>query len=315
MESKGIDACTLQVLKEEVRRDRERRGPRTGVALKCTKTCANPFAPNPQGLDGRCMQGLTISDLRSFGLNYKTAKVVNDLILGVVGNHKSRGFDDVSVETNPARQPAPILENSDVMYSKAEKIMKEKFGDSIMLPKPNLPGTELQMTEISHPPAKKSFTELRADMYADPPPIPASYVPSLPAGLDPSSMPPEIQDILRRRPDLVSQALQQSKVNATREQEEGDRTAFQQPDLLSPPPQPDNLTVPTPHTPPKVSKIQANMLTSQRGYAERFAGMAAAAELQGIKIASSRNKKRYEDDDHQNEDESDDVGLLSSKQL
>ena len=51
-------------------------------------------------------------------------------------------------------------------------------------------------------------------MYAQPPPVPASYVPSLPEGIDPSTMPPEIQDILRRRPDLLRQAMEQSNKNA-----------------------------------------------------------------------------------------------------
>jgi hypothetical protein len=202
--------------------------------------------------------------------------------------------------------------------------MREKFGNSMILPRPNRSGqsSEVEMTEIPQPPVKKSFTEMRAEMYAEPPTMPESYVPSLPLGIDPSTMPPEIQEILKRRPDLVSQALQQSKTSAARQGQEGNVGDGQgrlpkpsqqqfQPDLLSAGMDTSDGTAPIEHT--KVSKVQANMLKSQRGYAERFAGMAAAAELQGIKIAKPR--KTYEDDEDQSSTEADDVGLLKSNRL
>ena len=82
---------------------------------------------------------------------------------------------------------------------------------------------------------------------------------------------------------------------------------FQAPDLLSAELDADGDRGETPLEPPKVSKIQANMLTNRSGYADRFAGMAAAAELQGIRLARPR-KTIYEDDDE--EAEGDNIGLL-----
>jgi hypothetical protein len=214
----------------------------------------------------------------------------------------------------------PSTEGIEGMYEKAEGLMKEKFGNTVILPRPKRsgPSSEVEMTEILQPPIKKSFTEMRAEMYTEPPPMPESYAPSLPMGIDPSTIPPEIQEIIKRRPDLLSQALQQSKMKASRQGQEGDVGGAQgrpqqgqlqlQPDLLSPGIDTRNTNVPLEHT--KVSKVQANMLTNQRGYAERFAGMAAAAELQGIKIAKPR--KNYEDDEDQSSTEDDDVGLLNS---
>ncbi|GMI02061.1 hypothetical protein TrLO_g10450 [Triparma laevis f. longispina] len=213
------------------------------------------------------------------------------------------------------------------LYNKAEKIMSERFGGSIELPKPRLPKTQPTpppKQEVEMKSMRPSFTEMRANMFAEPPPRPAHMPPEiapdvkgalLSEGIFPTdidSMPPEIRDILSRRPELLKEALDRSKAN---QNEAGDIFSD---DLITIDEEPGFPTSNT-ASPPQLSTVQQNMVKNNRGYAERFAGAAAAAELNGIKVASSgrggqRRRVQYEDDEDY-EDEGDGVGLLGSGRL
>lgn len=170
-------------------------------------------------------------------------------------------------------------------------------------------------------------TLVAANMFAEPPPRPAHMPPEiapdvkgalLSEGIFPTdidSMPPEIRDILSRRPELLKEALDRSKAN---EKEAGDIFSD---DLITIDEEPGFPTSNTasPSIAPQLSTVQQNMVKNNRGYAERFAGAAAAAELNGIKVASSggggqRRRVQYEDDEDY-EDEGDGVGLLGSGRL
>ena len=57
------------------------------------------------------------------------------------------------------------------------------------------------------------------------------------------------------------------------------------------------------------------MVSYNRGYAETHIGAAAAAELNGLKVAPSKFKRAQYEDDEDEDDDDDGVGLLGSKHL
>ena len=127
---------------------------------------------------------------------------------------------------------------------------------------------------------------------------------------DVESMPQEIRDILSRRPELLKEAMDRSRGNAMKKEEAGGDIFSD--DLITIQEEPAN----TPQVGPMLSQVQRNMVSNRRGYAERYAGAAAAAELNGLKVASfARHGKEQYEDDELDEEEGDGVGLLGSTKL
>ncbi|GMH79133.1 hypothetical protein TL16_g08042 [Triparma laevis f. inornata] len=287
-------------------------------------------------IDGSCLRPLTASDLKAFGLSFKESQTVMTAINNLKGNTAST-TPGITTPTTPLPPSQNQLDNPHLtpkdLYNKAEKIMSERFGGTKERPIHRTPKNPASPKPSQTPPPKQevemksmrpSFTEMRANMFAEPPPRPAHMPPEiapdvkgalLSEGIFPTdidSMPPEIRDILSRRPELLKEALDRSKAN---QNEAGDIFSD---DLITIDEEPGFPTSNT-TSPPQLSTVQQNMVKNNRGYAERFAGAAAAAELNGIKVASSgrggqRRRVQYEDDEDY-EDEGDGVGLLGSGRL
>lgn len=63
------------------------------------------------------------------------------------------------------------------------------------------------------------------------------------------------------------------------------------------------------------SLVQQNMVSHHRGYAETHIGAAAAAELNGLKVAPNKVRRVQYEDDEDEDEEGDGVGLLGSQKL
>ena len=264
-----------------------------------------------EGLDGECLKDLTMSDLRSFGLNFKASRLVFQRIQELVADGGD-GHDNgggVQEARGTKLNPGPGY-NHEHLYYRAEDIMKEKFGEDMMLPKPKTlggGGTEVEMTTLNYEAPNINVNHSGGK------PHESSLPTSDSGGIPP--MPPEIQEIMNRRPDLFQKAMSLSGMKGARSAQQGGQEAGNG-GVESSIPSTQGATLPT-----KLSKIQANMLGSQRGYAERFAGAAAAAEMDGVKIAPQKPSKYYEDDDDKDEADDDDnndndgISLLNSKRF
>lgn len=192
-----------------------------------------------EGIDGECLRVMTKADLRDFGLNFKDAQRV----MAALEALRRRGGEGEGEGGGMGAEPPRQVQTADAghgmdvegMHEKAQEILNSKFGEGmIQLPVPNSRGaTQPTQREVEMMPVKKSFTQLRAEMYEEPPPRPPSMDPEisedvkgalLSEGIFPTdveSMPPEIRSILSRRPDLLKQAMDRSKENAMRKEMAG----------------------------------------------------------------------------------------------
>ena len=196
-------------------------------------------------LHGACLEHLTLTDLRSFGLSYGDAFWLKEEIRTLI--HKYDGgpyrrnqeryrqyqqndnhLDEINHELNLG-QPASRshmtsskidedIEFNPEIISKAQNIMSERFGLSLPEAKSMANGNENHEGEnddehqLQHEPKEQQSSHAQSN-YPINPSVHSTKGESLIPPDVLNSIPPNIQDIVRRRPDLVRQLMKSNNAD------------------------------------------------------------------------------------------------------